>query len=170
MPPAPRSIDRARADALAALRVLVTALSHSARAVEHHTGITNAQLFLLQQLADHGPQSVGQLAQRAQTQPSTASIVASRLVARGFVRKERAPDDARRMSLSLTPAARRIVRAAPKPPTGLLLGALERLPAREARALVLGLRALLRELQLAPTAPPLLFEDHLAQPRRRSGR
>ena len=150
--------------------MLVAALSRSARAVERQSGITNAQLFVLQQLAEHGPQSVGELALRAHTQPSTASIVASRLVTRGLARKARAADDARRMVLSLTPAARRLVRAAPKPPLTLLIAALERLPAREARALVLGLRALLRELKLAPIAPPLLFEDRPAPPRRRSAR
>jgi DNA-binding MarR family transcriptional regulator len=168
--PSPRrsSVAAARARALAALRVLVAALSQSARAVERHTGITNAQLFLLQQLAEHGPQSVGELAARAQTQASTASIVVSRLVAHGLVNKSRAADDARRTSLSLTPAARRLVRAAPTPPTAQLLSAVERLSVREARALVLGLEAMRREMHLPEVEPALLFEDTAA--RRRGAR
>lgn len=169
MPSAAHPANLARADALAALRVLVAALSQSARAVERHSGITNAQLFVLQQLAEHGPQSVGELARRAHTQPSTASIVASRLVARGLVCKARATDDARRTSLSLTAVARRLVRAAPRPPTAQLIDALQRLPAREARALVRGLHGLLRELHLPDIAPPMLFEDQVTR-RRRSAR
>jgi len=163
--PLPHSpLTRARADGLAALRVLVGALSHSARAVEQRTGVTNAQLFLLQQIAEHGPQSVGELAARAQTQASTASIVVSRLVVAGLLRKDRATDDARRVSLSLTPAARRIVRFAPTPPTALLLGAFDRLTPAETRALAAGLRAVLREMHLPESEPSLLFE-HTA-PRR----
>ena len=44
-----------RAQALERVRTLVAALSHSARAVERRTGVTNAQLFLLQQLAEPPP-------------------------------------------------------------------------------------------------------------------
>ena len=162
----PRAAPLVRQTALLAVRTLVAALSHSARAVEQHTGVTNAQLFLLQQLAEHGPQSVGNLAARAKTQQSTASIVVSRLVAQGFVRKERTADDARRTSLSLTPAARRLLRAAPTPPTAQLLKAIERMSAREAMALAVGLRAMLREMGLSRAEPTLLFE-HVSARRRR---
>ena len=169
MPASTRSAAPARVRSLAALRVLIASLSKSARSVEQRTGITNAQSFLLHQLAEHGPQSVGELAVRAKTQASTASIVVSRLVARGLVRKERAADDGRRTSLSLTAAARKVVRAAPKPPMAYLLEALERMTAREARAFAVGLQAVLRELNLSNAEPTLMFE-HGGARRRRSAR
>jgi DNA-binding MarR family transcriptional regulator len=144
--------------ALSHLRAVVGALTQSARAVERHSGLTNAQLFVLQQLAAHGPLSVGELAVRAQTQPSTASIVVSRLVAAGYLKKARSASDARRTELTLTPSARRLVRGAPLPPVALLTRALSSLPAADVRALDRGLCALREALHLPAARPPLLFE------------
>jgi DNA-binding MarR family transcriptional regulator len=150
--PTPRQVS------LAHLRAIVGALTQSARAVEHHSGLTNAQLFVLQQLAAHGPLSVGELAVRAQTQPSTASVVVSRLVAAGYLKKARSAADARRTELTLTPTARRLVRGAPLPPVALLTRALSSLPAADVRALARGLHALRVALRLPATPPPMLFE------------
>ena len=86
-----------RVRALDGLRVIVGALTHSARAVEQHTGVTNAQLFLLQQIAGSAGLSVNDLAARARTQQSTVSIVIGRLVRAGYVRKGRDTADGRRV-------------------------------------------------------------------------
>ncbi|MHB1310690.1 MAG: MarR family winged helix-turn-helix transcriptional regulator [Gemmatimonadaceae bacterium] len=160
-------MNTSRLDALAHLRAIVGALSQSARAVERHSGLTNAQLFVLQQLAAHGPLSVGELAVRAETQPSTASIVVSRLVAAGYLKKSRSGTDARRTELTLTPAARRLVRGAPLPPVALLTRALSSLPSADVRALGRGLLALRTALDLPATPPPLLFEPASRQARAR---
>src|ERR1039457_6003792 len=90
-----RSSATVRAQALERLRTLISALSHSARAVERRTGITNAQLFLLQQLAEADFLSVNALAARARTQQSTVSIVIARLVRAGLAAKRRSADDRR---------------------------------------------------------------------------
>lgn len=154
-----------RAQALERVRTLVAALSQSARAVEHRTGVTNAQLFLLQQLADATSRSVNDLAALARTQQSTVSIVVARLVRSGLTTKHRSAEDGRVAVISITPKGRRLLAHAPVPPTSELLRAIEALSDRHARALAGGLRALVDALGLSPPPVTMLFEH---APTRRS--
>jgi DNA-binding MarR family transcriptional regulator len=147
-----------RAQALERIRTLVSALSHSARAVERSTGVTNAQLFLMQQLAEEHALSVNDLAARARTQQSTVSIVVARLVRAGLAIKRKSADDGRIAVVSLTAKGRRLITHAPAPPTSVLLRAIEALSDREARALADGLRALVDALELTPPEVTMLFE------------
>jgi DNA-binding MarR family transcriptional regulator len=154
-----------RAQALERLRTLISALSHSARAVERSTGVTNAQLFLLQQLAEADFLSVNELAARARTQQSTVSIVVARLVRAGLAAKRKSADDRRIAVISLTPKGRRLLTHAPAPPASALLRAIEALSVREARSLAAGMDALVRALDLSPSKVTMLFEH---APARRS--
>jgi DNA-binding MarR family transcriptional regulator len=154
-----------RTQALEGVRTLVAALSQSARAVERSTGVTNAQLFLLQQLATTDSLSVNDLAARARTQQSTVSIVVARLVRAGLASKRRSRDDGRVAVVSITAKGRRLVAHAPVPPTSELLRAIEALPTPRARALAGGLRALVDALGLSPSPVTMLFEH---APSRRS--
>ena len=147
-----------RTQALARLRTLVSALTHSARAVERTTGVTNAQLFLLQQLAEADFLSVNALAARARTQQSTVSIVVARLVRAGLATKRKSADDGRIAAISLTKRGRRLLAHAPAPPTSALLRAIEGLSGREARALAEGLHALNGALDLSSPEVTMLFE------------
>ncbi|HEV8409268.1 MAG TPA: MarR family transcriptional regulator [Gemmatimonadaceae bacterium] len=156
----------AKRRALDHIRTLVAALSHSARAVERGTGVTNAQLFLLQQLADAGSLSVNDLAVRARTQQSTVSIVVTRLVRAGLAAKKKSPDDARIAIISLTAKGRRLVKHAPAPPAAALLRAIEVLSDKDSRALATGMDALVRALDLTAPKVTLLFEH--TPPRRAS--
>ena len=163
--PASRSTTRsaAQAESLELIRVLVDGLSRSARSLERRTGITNAQLFLLQQLAESDGLSVNDLAERAGTQQSTVSLVVSRLVSAKLVRKRRSSTDGRRTVLTLTPAAVRLLRHAPVPPASALISALEKLSRRDEQALADSLRALVSALGLPRRAGRLLFEPDAAR-------
>ena len=110
--------------ALQSIRALVAALHESARAVEHSTGVTNAQLFILRELATTDGLSINDLASRALTGQNAISTIVTRLGGRGLVRRQRATDDGRRVLVSLTPAGRRLVERAPEPPTARLMAAL----------------------------------------------
>ena len=161
MPAAPRSQKKTaavRAEALGLVRTLVATLSHSARAVERSTGVTNAQLFILQQLAEADALSVNDLAARARTQQSTVSIVVARLVRAGLATKRKSADDGRIAAISLTKRGRRLLAHAPAPPTSALLRAIEGLSGREARALAEGLHALNGALDLSSPEVTMLFE------------
>jgi DNA-binding MarR family transcriptional regulator len=154
-----------RAAAVRCVRVLVRALGQSARAVEHRTGITNAQLFILQQLATAGGLSINELADRALTGQNTVSAVVARLAGKGLVHRARATHDGRRAIVTLTAAGRRLVRRAPEPPTARLLTALGELPASSVSGLARDLQALVLAMRLPDTLPGMLFEDD-AEPTR----
>lgn len=66
------------------------------------------QASILDHLDDVEPTNVGELALHMDVTPSTMSIAARRLVRQGYVRRERDPDDRRRVLLRLTDAGVRV--------------------------------------------------------------
>jgi DNA-binding MarR family transcriptional regulator len=160
---APRTIERQpvsdRTRALASLRALIAALSRSARAIESRTGLTNAQLFLLRQIAAHQDISINELSTLAHTRQNTVSSLVGRLVRHGVIRKGRSAADARRASVSLTRQGARLLAKAPVSPTESLITGLEALSRADARALARGLAALIANLGVDVQTAPLLFED-----------
>jgi DNA-binding MarR family transcriptional regulator len=149
----------ARQTVLSNIRVLVSRLSRSARAVEQKTGITNAQLYLLRQLDGVEGLSVNELASRARTSQSTASILAKRLHAAGLVQRARSTTDGRSTILSMTAAGRRLLKKAPPPPTQSLFDGLDALTEHEAKALAKALRPLLKNMHFDQETATLLFEE-----------
>jgi DNA-binding MarR family transcriptional regulator len=97
-----RSREATEAAVLQRLRSLVGGMGQSARAIEERTGVTNAQLFLLQHLASGEGSSVRDLAAHAHTGQSAVSAIVGRLVARRLVRRARSPVDGRSVVLTLT--------------------------------------------------------------------
>jgi DNA-binding MarR family transcriptional regulator len=159
----------AQAAAIRGVRNVIGTLSHSARAIETRTGVSNAQLFLLQQLDASDALSINELTAGARTGQSAVSIVVSRLVRRGLVERRRSATDGRRVTVSLTAAGRAVVRRAPESSTARLLAAVSALPAADLRALARGITTLARALGADTDTPaPLLFE-HEARGRSRSG-
>jgi DNA-binding MarR family transcriptional regulator len=150
--------ERTKAEALAHIRALVGALQRSARSIEQRTGVTNAQLFVLRQLAAAEMLSINELAALALTQQSTVSTVVARLAAQGLVRRGRSAHDGRRVTVSLTPAGRKLLRHAPKPPTGRLLDGLASLSSKDLAALASGLAALSATMNLPVKGAAMLFE------------
>ena len=147
------------AEALQSVRALVDGLGKSAREVELKSGVTNAQLFLLQQIRAGHRLSVNDLAARAMTTQSTVSIVLSRLERKGLVQRTRSTVDRRSVVVRLTEAGKRVIRLAPPAATSEILGALARVSLEELKALSRGVLALDRELGLGVERPPLLFEE-----------
>jgi DNA-binding MarR family transcriptional regulator len=137
------------------IRRLVAALGESARTVEHRTGLTNAQLFLLRCLQREHELTINELAAHALTQQSTVSLLVSRLEKSGYVRRARSPHDARHVHVSLTNRGRELTRRAPRPPLRRMIDALERLPESDAEGLIRGLNALLKEMRVPAGSSPL---------------
>jgi len=146
-------------EALQSVRALVQSLSDSAASVERKTGLSNAQLFLLQQIRAHHRPTVNDLATLAMTTQSTVSIVLSRLERRGLVVRKRSATDARSVVLQLTVAGKRVLERSPAPATSKVLRALRRLAPDQLRALSRGLSALGRELGFDDGRAPMLFES-----------
>ncbi len=149
----------ARAAALQGIRALVATLSRSARTVEQRTGITNAQLFLLRELAVEGALTINELAARALTGQSTVSSVVTRLEQRGLVGRERSSADGRVVTVTLTPSGRRLLQRAPEPATVRLLRVLSALRTAELRTVARALTLLNERLGVGGVESGMLFEE-----------
>src|SRR4029077_16371906 len=86
-----------------AIRSIVRALRINTRAIELKMGISLAQLFVLQQLAERPAESLNDLAERTATHQSSVSVVVRRLVDRGLVSRTSSSADKRRIEIDLTP-------------------------------------------------------------------
>ena len=150
-----------------ALRRVVRDLRLSARDAERAAGISGAQLFVLQALAESSASSLNDLAERTITDQSSVSVVVKRLVDRKLVTRKASSVDARRIELSLTAAGRRLLARCPEPTQMRLVAALRRISSPEVQGLTRGLDALVREMGLASETPRMFFDDDSGRARRR---
>ena len=157
-------------DILDSIRRLVRTLRLSARTAEQEVGLSGAQLFVLQVIGKSDGLTLGALADRTSTDPSSASVVVARLVGRGLVKRLRDPKDARRLRLSLTPSGRALFRRAPDAAQESLVEALDRLPGAERRTLARLLVELTATMGIESAGAPMMFdeEEPVARPRKRS--
>src|SRR3954466_15038207 len=85
-----------------AIRAIVRALRINTRAIELEIGISLAQLFVLQQVAQRPATWLHDLAERTATHQSSVSVVVRRLVDRGLVTRKSDTVDKRRVQIALT--------------------------------------------------------------------
>jgi DNA-binding MarR family transcriptional regulator len=154
------SDDTARA--MNAVRSVVRALRLNTRSIEGKLGISLAQLFVLQQLADRPADSLNELAERTATHQSSVSVVVRRLVDRGLVTRVASPADRRRVQIALTPEGESMLRGAPPTVQGDLMAGMARMKPDQQSTLaeLLELWVLASGIDLA--APPMMFEDEPA--------
>lgn len=152
-----------------ALRRLVRALRLSSADVERRIGISGAQLFVLRELDAAPRSSMGEVAKRTQTDPSSVSTVVSRLVEQGLVARSADPSDARRAVLAVTAKGRALVRKAGLPAQARIVEALAAMTPQRRSGLAASLDVLVAALGADGGAPSMFFEDEPAprQPRRR---
>jgi len=149
------------------LRRITQALRLSSSVVQDTLGITGAQLFVLQQLADHPGASLRELAERTLTDQSSVSVVVSRLVAAGYVARRTSQSDARRTELTLTDSGRWMIHRAPELAQSRLVEALRALSSSRLRIAASVLDHAARAIH-PTTAPTEMFFEPPA--RRRTGR
>ena len=148
------------------VRRIVHALRESSRLAERRFGLSGAQLFVLQKLAEAQPASVNEIASRTHTHQSSVSTVVSRLVSAGFVRRLRSAADARRVELSLTPKGRRLAARTPDVAQDRLIAGIAQIPPARRRVLAAALTELAAGVHAAPGTPAMFFEE---KGRRRHG-
>jgi len=144
---------------LDAIRRIVHALRESSRWAEKHVGLTGAQLFVMQKLAESPAASVNELATRTHTHQSSVSTVVTRLVDRGLVRRARSGIDGRSVELSLTARGQRLVGGGPDVAQDRLIRAIERLPAARRRLLAATLSELAGTMDAVDRVPAMFFEE-----------
>jgi DNA-binding MarR family transcriptional regulator len=145
------------ADVLSGVRRLERGLRLAARAAERATGLTAAQLFVLEELAAAESSSMAGLASRTHTDRSSVSVVIDKLAAAGLVKRTPSSDDRRRTESQITRRGRAVLARAPLSPTKGLVRAVGRLPAAKVRQLATALAALNDELGYTQEA--MLFEE-----------
>jgi len=156
---APGSDESHVGEALSALRQIVHSLHRASRSAERVHGVSGAQLFVLQLLADAPAHSLNALAERTLTHQSSVSVVVSRLVGRGLVERKRSPDDGRRVELSLSPAGQALLAQAPAAMQLRLLESLRAMPKRDLRTLAGLLTDLVQTMGAGSESTGLMFED-----------
>ncbi|MFL5616701.1 MAG: MarR family winged helix-turn-helix transcriptional regulator [Gemmatimonadaceae bacterium] len=142
-----------------ALRRIVRALHQSHRRAEQRWQLSAAQLLVLERLAEAPSLSVNELADRTYTHQSTVSVVVTRLVARGLVRRSRAGDDARRAELALTTSGRALLQRAMSSALTQLFDALDAMPTARLRIIGGCLDGLVEALGVSDEPPGMFFED-----------
>lgn len=144
---------------LDAVRRIVQALHESSRWAETHLGLTAAQLFVLQKLADSPCWSLNELAARTHTHQSSVSAVVARLVERGLVIRGPGESDARRVELRLSADGGKLIRRAPNLPQQRLIHGIERLAASRRRALATSLEALTSAMAVSDRDAVMFFDE-----------
>ena len=147
------------ARAMNAIRGIARALRVSTRSIESQLGISLAQLFVLQELADRPALSLNELAQRTGTHQSSVSVVVKRLVERGMVRRGYAKDDKRRVQLELTIDGRDVLSEAPTTIQSRLLDAFGELSGSDREKLADLLERWVGAAGIDLEAPPMLGEE-----------
>jgi len=144
---------------LNSLRQIVRSLRVSSRAAEQRVGLSGAQLFVLQCLARQSPCSVNELAAHTATDQSSVSVVVSRLVSLGHVRRATSKTDRRRVDLSLTRTGRGLLESAPEAAQDRLIAALSQLPKAEIKTLSRLLGKVVEAADVSQQVPSLFFEE-----------
>lgn len=147
-------------ETLGKFRIIIRAAQRHSAAIQKQCGVSGAQLWMLQEIADAPGLRVGELAARMAIHQTTTSNLIDALEKRGYLKKSRDDADQRVVNLLLTPAGARVLRKAPRPARGLLAEALARLDPKERTQLDAGLQALLDVIDDADSsagAQPLPF-------------
>jgi DNA-binding MarR family transcriptional regulator len=130
-------------ETLAKLRIVIRAAQRHSAAIQKRCGVSGAQLWMMQEIAEAPGLRVGELAARMAIHQTTTSNLLDALVKRGYIKKLRDDVDQRVVNLWLTPGGARVLRKAPQPARGLLAEALARVDSKKRAQLDTGLQALL---------------------------
>ncbi|MBL8483536.1 MAG: MarR family transcriptional regulator [Rhodocyclaceae bacterium] len=139
-------------EVLQRFRILIRAAQRHSQWVEKRTGLSGAQLWVLQELAEMPGLRVGELAERMALHQSTASNLVDKLETAGLLRRERMASDQRVVRLHLTARGQSTIAGSPSPARGILPEALRQLEAERLEALGVELNHLLAQIRTLDAA------------------
>ena len=137
---------------LMASRVLVAVASRSIAAVD---GTVTLPQFRALVVLDHADRTVGELAHELRVQPSTATRLCDRLVAKDLVSRAVDPANRREVTITLSPPGRRLVHAATARRRREIAAIMEHVPRRQRAAIVRALNAFRAAAGEEPAASPV---------------
>ena len=144
------------------------ALRLADRELENASGISVAQLFVMQQLAAEPELSIAALAARVFTDQSSVSTVVARLVERKLVTRKQARDDRRRVEIRLTPRGQKLVASTATVPQERMIDAIRAMTPARRGEVVRSLESLAAAIGGKAVQPRMLFEDEPGPRRRRT--
>ena len=156
--------DHEIARSMNAVRSIVRALRINTRAIEAKMGMSLAQLFVLQQLAERPANSLNELAERTATHQSSVSVVVRRLVEDGYVSRTTSAIDKRRIEIDVTPKGRGLLADAPTTIQAQLMTALREMTDGDRTTLANLLESWLRRANIDIASPPMLGEEETGGP------
>ena len=110
--------------------------------------ITGQQLGVLRIIALSPSISLGDLSERMFLHVSTVCGIVDRLEKKGYVTRERSGEDRRVVHLNVTADGRRVIRRTPLAGMGLLIHTIDQLPAQQLRAILKGVKLLLKVMRI----------------------
>ncbi|RYM05993.1 MarR family transcriptional regulator [Sphingobium cupriresistens] len=142
---------------LRALRRVLRATEIGSRQLAATTGLTPSQMLVLREIDVRGLTTPSTIAHAMQFSQATITAIVDRLVALGFVQRQRSETDKRQFRLSLLPEGVRALAEAPDPLQKRFTDRFDALPAWE-RAMILAATerlAMLMDAQSIDAAPLL---------------
>ena len=100
---------------LIALRKVIRATDLHSKYLAKNTGLTTAQLLILQSIQNMGEVSIGEISKKISLSQATVTSILDRLVDKGLVYRERSTKDKRKVHAYLTEDAAALVKDAPAP-------------------------------------------------------
>ena len=152
------------------MRRILRELRVAAGVTQTRAGISAAQLYVLQTLADGSEASLSEIASRTLTDRSSVAAVVERLVDAQLVSRQTASSDRRRAAITITRTGRAVLKRAPLAPTARLVAGLDALNDRELTPLAKGLEALARAMGVGDRPAGMLFEDPQRPVRKRAAK
>ena len=150
------------------MRRILRELRVAAGATQKRSGISAAQLYVLQALADGSEASLSEIAARTLTDRTSVAAVVERLAEAQLVSRQTASSDRRRAAITITRAGRALLKRAPLAPAARLVAGLDALHDRELQTLAEGLVSLARAMGVGDQPPGMLFEDPPRPARKRA--
>jgi DNA-binding MarR family transcriptional regulator len=145
---------------LDAFRHLVQELRMADREAESKLGLSGAQLFVLQKLAEESSMSVNDLAERTCTHQSSVSVVVQRLVDKRLVKRKESQTDRRRLELSITAEGKKLLARSRYSPQDRMIEAVESMPAKDRSQLADLLNEVVEAMGLGAKTPEMFFETN----------
>ncbi|NBQ34857.1 MAG: MarR family transcriptional regulator [Gammaproteobacteria bacterium] len=100
---------------LIALRKVIRATDLHSKYLAKNTGLTTAQLLILQSIQNMGEVSIGEISKKISLSQATVTSILDRLVDKGLVYRERSTEDKRKVHAYLTEDAVALIKDAPAP-------------------------------------------------------
>jgi len=148
------------------IRRIVKELRLSSKTGERVSGLSGAQLFVLQRLSQMEPLSVNELAELTLTDQSSVSVVVQRLVQKHRVTRARSSADGRSVELTLTAQGRSLCKRAPEAVQQRMFSAVSVLRKNDRKKLADLLETVVSQMGLKQERAELFFEE--AKSRKRS--